>query len=103
MIIQHYPGQCARGVFEGALPKNRTVQTLCAWGHTHDQKGENKDATGVWSDILTGGGGGCCGNNYGSKGGSLPGFTAVTLDNAGGFTVDIESADVRQKAHTCSW
>ena len=99
VIIQHYPGQCKRDVFEGALPAGRVPQTLCAYGHTHDQHCDLANGpNGTCSDLLTGGGGGCCGPEV-----NLAGFTSVALDDFGGFSVDVTSADVRMNNGQCQW
>ena len=99
VIIQHYPGQCKRGVFEGALPGGRRTQTLCAFGHTHDQQCVAANGpNGTCSDVLTGGGGGCCGPAV-----NLAGFTAVALNDDGGFSVDVTSPDVRMGNGQCRW
>lgn len=98
LIINHYPGQCGRDTFQGELPPGRNVNVLCAYGHTHDQKCDTRNANGTCVDVLTGGGGGCCAPNV-----NLAGFTAVALDDNGGYSVDIDSADVRLQANQCSW
>ena len=99
IIIQHYPGLCGRDVFEGALRQGRKTQLLCAYGHTHDQKCDKLDSEhNTCADLLTGGGGGCCGPEV-----NLAGFTAVHLDDKGGFVVDVDSDDVRMHNGQCQW
>lgn len=85
-------------MYKGALASGRKTQLLSAYGHTHDQKCDGRSADGVCTDLLTGGGGGCCGPEV-----NLAGFTAVALDDAGGFTVDVESSDVRMNNGQCKW
>jgi hypothetical protein len=99
VILQHYPGLCQKDIFEKHLPEGRTVKVLCAYGHVHDQRCVHKDQdTGVCDEVMTGGGGGCCAPEV-----NLAGFTAVHLDDDGGFTVDIESAEVRLPNQDCAW
>ena len=101
LLLQHYPGHCPRGIFEGALPASRKgkVKVLCAYGHDHNQKCDKKDENGLFIDVLSGGGGGCCGPMV-----NLAGFTAVHLDDASGVkSVDVESSSVRLAANSCKW
>ena len=100
LIIQHYPGQCSRDVFEDALPASRknNSRVICAYGHTHDQKCNGEDEDGTCNDVLTGGGGGCCGPEV-----NLAGFTSVFLKDDGGYTLDVDSAQVRMHGGQCKW
>jgi len=98
VILQHYPGQCKRDIFEQALPAGRQVKVLCAYGHVHDQRCEVPGPDGICQDVLTGGGGGCCAPEI-----ATAGFTAVHLDDAGGYTLDAESAEVRMPNGQCAW
>jgi hypothetical protein len=100
LIIQHYPGQCSKDVFEAALPANRTgkVNVICAYGHAHNQACDGKDSKGNCNMVLTGGGGGCCGPEI-----DLGGFTDVQLDDTGGFLTDVTSSEVRMESGQCKW
>ncbi len=100
-IIQHYPSEGGRlkSAFEQANGGKAAV--LSAYGHTHNQLCEGRNAQGQCDVIMTGGGGGCCG---GDLAGSYAGFTAVHLEEAGGFTSDLESPAVRNEhPGQCSW
>ena len=99
VVIQHYPGHCGRSTFNANLAEGRNVQLLCAYGHTHNQHCDHANGpNGTCSDVLTGGGGGCCAPEV-----NLAGFTAVTLDEMGGFSVDVSSPDVRMHSNQCQW
>jgi len=101
VILQHYPGMCMRDAFLAAVPPARrgAVRVLCAYGHVHDQRCDGRDpVTGTCNSVLTGGGGGCC-----AEEGGVAGFTAVHLEDDGGFTVDVESPQVRLKPGQCDW
>ncbi|CAJ1447551.1 unnamed protein product [Effrenium voratum] len=101
LLIQHYPGQCPRGLFESALPPARKgkVKVLCAYGHDHTQACDMKDPSGLCVDILSGGGGGCCAPVV-----NLAGFGAVHLDEQEGVqSVVVESDDVRLPMNSCEW
>jgi len=101
VISQHYPGHCMKEVFEGALPPARKgqVKVLCVYGHTHDQKCDGNDPeTGVCTMIMTGGGGGCCGPEV-----NLGGFSAIHLEDDGGFVSDVDSEHVRFPFGQCKW
>jgi len=98
LIIQHYPGNCGRDTFTGALPSGRNPSVICAYGHVHNQQCDTKDSNGKCIDVMTGGGGGCCSPNV-----NLAGFTAVALDDNGGYDLDVESEDVRLGNNQCGW
>mmetsp|Transcript_2390 Transcript_2390/g.4364 ORF Transcript_2390/g.4364 Transcript_2390/m.4364 type:complete len:397 (-) Transcript_2390:201-1391(-) len=90
LIIQHYPGECHRDVFEASLPTERVgkVQVLCSYGHVHSQECHGWK-NGVCDTILSGGGGGCCYPEI-----NTAGFAAVELKDDGGFNSDVDSEQV---------
>lgn len=97
VILQHYPGsgKQVKDIFDNDVPTNRTVSSISAYGHAHQQHCDGRNAGGQCDLILTGGGGGCCSSDiYG-------GFTAVHLTDDGGFTSDVESGDVLVGG--CAW
>eukprot|EP00928_Gymnodinium_smaydae_P020152 TRINITY_DN1778_c1_g1_i1.p1 TRINITY_DN1778_c1_g1~~TRINITY_DN1778_c1_g1_i1.p1 ORF type:complete len:804 (-),score=192.41 TRINITY_DN1778_c1_g1_i1:177-2480(-) len=98
VILQHYPEEkfASENAFLDNLPEGRKSKLLQAFGHWHDQFCHRRDANGTCDMILTGGGGGCCG-------GHRAGFTAVHLQEDGGFTTDYDSEKVAIPAWQCHW
>lgn len=100
LIIQHYPsnGKSVMQTFKGAT--GRQVGVVSAYGHTHQQQCDGKDWNGQCNLIMTGGGGGCCEDDLHRN---HAGFTAVHLQNDGGYWSDVDSQDVKLAAGACSW
>jgi len=96
VILQHYPSAAwnLKRMFEENSEGVRNVSTLSAWGHAHDQNCQGRDANGKCNMVLTGGGGGCCLGRFG-------GFTAVHLDDEGGYDAIIEDSAVRIPKSQC--
>jgi len=97
VVIQHYPGsgKTVKAAFDENVPANRSVGSISAYGHAHQQHCDGRNGEGQCDMILTGGGGGCC------SGDIVAGFTAVHLTDDGGFTSDVESDAVR--VYGCAW
>lgn len=96
VILQHYPEEASntRRIFMEGMAGDRTSSVLSAWGHVHDQSCEGRDSAGNCDMVLTGGGGGCCLGAY-------AGFTAVHLNDDGGFTTVVDSSEVRIPSREC--
>jgi len=102
VILQHYPKLCQKDIFIDALPEWRKAQTkvLCAYGHVHEQRCDEVDASGNCITMLTGGGGGCCEPAIESAG-----FTAVSLtdEKDGGFKTEIATPRTQVPPGECQW
>jgi len=89
IIMQHYPADGPETLSTFSNNNNRGAQYLHLTGHTHEQKCLKSGEHGCY-DILTGGGGG-----YKFESGHHGGFTAVHLNEDGGYTSVIDTDDVQ--------